>query len=81
MAAHLDILAQEIATYAAQARHVMLAARCMEQGPPTDHLERENCVLYLLEVAEDLAAQAEHAADALACALELIERETAPKAT
>jgi len=68
-AKHLDINAQEIGTFAAKARYVLLAARSLEQGAPTDPVERENCMLYLLEVAEDLALQAERAADALASTL------------
>lgn len=63
---HLDINAEEIRDYAAQARYVAMAARCLENGPPADKMERCNCMLYLLEVAEDLAARAEDAADALA---------------
>lgn len=65
-AKNLDIPALEIGTYAAKARYVMVAARCLEQGPPIDPMERANCILYLMEVAEDLAAEAEQAADALA---------------
>jgi len=66
MANHLDINAEEIRDWAAQARYVMLAARSLENGPPTDKMERINCMLYLLEVAEDLAERAENAADHLA---------------
>lgn len=62
MTRYLDINADELANYASQMRYVALAARCMEAGPPADKTERENCILYLLEVIEDIAARAEGAA-------------------
>lgn len=67
---HLDINAREIAAYAAKAHYAALAARCMEGGSPADQTERSNCMLYLIEIAEDFSREAEEMADKLAWALE-----------
>lgn len=67
---HLDICAQEIGAYAAKARYVALAARCMENGTPAAPEVRQECMIYLMEVVEELSAQAETAAADLQYALE-----------
>lgn len=74
MSAHLDLNAAELATWAAQARYVALAAQSLSSGPPADPVERENCLLYLLEVIEDISSRAEVAAESLRDALETAAR-------
>lgn len=66
MTAKLNIEAEQVRDWAAQARYVMMAARSLEQGAPTNPHERMECMLYMMELAEDLSKRAEQGADALA---------------
>jgi hypothetical protein len=65
MGRHLDINAREISHLATKAQYAAMAAGCLESGPPTDPMEKLNCMMYLLEIAEDLAQQAARLAEQL----------------
>lgn len=64
---HLEILVEEVGRYAAQIASLSTAANCIfSGGHPVDPLVRENAVLNILDVIEDLAGRAEHVAEHLA---------------
>lgn len=74
MAFHIDIMAQEAARQAAQIASIAAAANCVFSGcAPADPLVRDNILLNLLDVIEELAGHA-------VGTMELIERETAKAA-
>lgn len=70
MTAHLDLIAQETARIASQIESCALAANCLLSGSqPADRLDRENAILDLLGVIEDLACRAGGALEAIERAL------------
>ncbi|MDD5176764.1 MAG: hypothetical protein PHQ05_10120 [Sterolibacterium sp.] len=73
MTIHIDILAQEASRQAAQIGSLAAAANCIAAGScPADRVARDNIVLNILDVIEELAGQVE-------VTTEEIEAETAPK--
>lgn len=61
MTDHLDILCAEASRWAAQIASLAVAANCVFSGSaPADKLVRENAVLNILDVIEELAGHAEH---------------------